>query len=380
MGFTQSLTHFLKLLDRRTIRISNPFGLDISDFSIEVMEVKSGWLKPELISYGRQELEPGVVEDGVIFKKDKLVESIKKALETASPKRMRGDNCVLSLPESKVFTYVFNVPLGLKPNQIKKVLKYEVERVIPLSFNEIYFNFLIVSKNRKEFLQEVFFVGTPKKIVDDFYEVLRKAEIHPLAFDMESAALARSLIERYNIGVGIMIADIGARTTILSIFDKGGVRLTFNFPVAGNKFTESLAKELKISLEEAETLKKTAGLNSEKVSKVLKPQIQMIAEEIKKSIKYYETHSENKIEEIILAGGSSLLLDLDKYLADELGLKVKIGNPLLKVKDSSGLTEKKNSVLFATVLGLALRAATKDPRNVGINLFPWARWHEKKIF
>ena len=380
MGFTQSLTHFLNLLDHRTLRISNPFGLDISDFSIEVMEIKSGWLKPELISYGRQKLEPGIVENGVIYKKDKLVESIKKALETASPKRIKGNNCVLSLPESKVFTHIFNLPLDLKNNQIKKVLKYEIERFIPFPFDKTYFNFQVVSKNRKEFLQQVFFVGIPKEIVDDFYEVLKKSEIHPLAFDMESVALARALIEEYNKGVGVMIADIGARTAILSIFDQGGLRLTFNFPIAGNKFTESLAKELKISLEEAETLKKTAGLNSKQVNEILKPQIQMIIEEIRKSIKYYETHKENKIEEIILAGGSSLLLGLDKYLADELGLKVKIGNPLLKVKDSSGLSEKKNSILFATVLGLALRAAEKNPCTTGINLFPWVHWGERKIF
>lgn len=379
MGFAQSFTRFLKLLDRRTLRISNPFGLDISDFSIEVMEIKSGLWKPKLVSYGRQKLEPGVIENGVIYKKDKLAESVKKALDTAFPKKIKSDNCVLSLPESKVFTYIFNLPLGLNSNQIKRVLKYEVEKVIPLSFDKIYFDFLVVSKNRKEFLQEVFFVGASKKIVNDFYEVLKKLRIHPLAFDMESTALARSLIERYNKSVGVVIVDIGARTTILSIFDQGGIRLTFNFPIAGNEFTESLAKELKISLKEAEILKKTKGLNSKQVSKILKPQIQLIVEEIRKLIKYYKIHSENKIEEIILAGGSSLLEGLDKYLADSLDLEVKIGNPLLKVKDSSGLTEKKNSILFATVLGLALRATVKNPRTSGINLFPWARWHERKI-
>ncbi len=164
-----------------------------------------------------------------------------------------------------------------------------------------------------------------------------------------------------------MIIDIGARTTNISIFDKEGVlRESITVPIAGNQFTKAIARKLKIPLEKAEKLKRNYGLDEKKekgkVTTILEKELQPIIKRIKKSIEYYG----QEIEEIFLVGGSARLPKIVKFLSLSLGLKVNIGiSPL-----ASQLGRK--SVLFNTVIGLALRGLEKNPEKAGINLLPKA--------
>ena len=86
-----------------------PFGLDISDFSIEVLQLQKRFGKLYLGSYNRTELEEGIIEEGKILKAEKLQEKIKEVLRDAVPKRIDTSQLILSLPESKTFLYIFRV-------------------------------------------------------------------------------------------------------------------------------------------------------------------------------------------------------------------------------------------------------------------------------
>ena len=48
------------------------FGLDVSDASIEALELKKSFGKIKILSYGRVKLNPGIVENGEILKKDEV--------------------------------------------------------------------------------------------------------------------------------------------------------------------------------------------------------------------------------------------------------------------------------------------------------------------
>jgi len=343
------------------------FGLDISDSSIEVLELEKVSNEIKVKSYGRLQIpNKEYIENGEIKQKEPLIKSIKEVIDKAEPEKIRTRNVVISIPESRVFTHFFDLPINLKTKEIKEALSYEIESIFPYSSKELYLDFKIIS--RKEKTQEIFVAASPIKIINDFKEVIEGAGLKPIVFDMESKSLARALIDKFEKNQAIMILDIGARTSIISIFDEVGLRLTSNIKLAGNRFTKEVASVLNISLEEAEKIKIKEGFLSEKFGEALKKAAQILCQEVKKEIKFTEERYQFKISKIILAGGSSLLPGIKDYLEKEISLPMENGNPLIKLSKDNILAKKEKSILFADVIGLALRALEKDPIKVDINL------------
>jgi len=347
----------------------NAFGLDISDFSIEAMKLKKSMGKIKLESYSRIKLNQGIVENGIIHKKEALTKAIIKLLNTAQPKPLKCKNVILSLPESRVFTHIFRLPANLKKDQVKEVIQYQAEEIIPLTFDQIDFNFQVITHEEK--FQEVFYAACAKSIIADYKEVIENAGLIPTIFDIESAALARSLV-RGNPFEGALIADLGARTTILSIFDHNGIRWSINVPIAGNKLTDMIAKKLKIPSEIAEDLKRNNGLDPNKengrILEIIKPFLDDIISEIKKSINYYEKSTKYSVTKIILCGGSAQMPQIKEHFQSKLKTIVEIGDPLSEIDYNKKIFDAKRSVMYSTVIGLALRAIENEPLETGINL------------
>jgi len=222
-------------------------------------------------------------------------------------------------------------------------------------------------------------VAVPKDIVDDYLEVFQNVEIKPIALEIESMSLARSLIG--NRKETILITDIGARTTNFNVFADNKLRLSISIDIAGNKLSRVLGEKLDINFQEAENLKKEIGLDPEqkegKVFLILQKEIQEIIAEIKKIEDYFQNKTGKKIEKVILAGGSTALPHLTDYLAENLEKPVSIGDPwekintdILKEKEYFEKTPELNQVLYAPAIGSALRGLMKEPEKEGINLLP----------
>lgn len=343
------------------------FGLDISDFSIEALELDKKGKEIIVKNYGRVEIpNKQLVENGEIKEREVLLKAISDLLEQTEPERIKTKYALLSLPEIKVFSHIFEFPANLKPDQIKEAISYEVESIFPYRVEDLYIDFKVISKDQKN--QEIFLAASPKYIVNGFKEVLEKAGLITVVFDLESRSLARAMIDKFEEGKAAMILDIGARTSIISIFDKLGLRFSNNIKLAGNRFNKEIAAVLNLSLEEAERIKIQEGFSSEKFGPVLAKVADELCQEIKKAVKYTEEKHNFKVERIILAGGSSLLPGIEEYFTKEIGISAKRGDPLIKLKAGSILHQKEKNILYANVIGLALRALEKDPIKVDINL------------
>jgi len=164
------------------------FGLDISDYSIEALELEKKFGKLYLGAYGRIKLEKGIVKDGKILEKEKLKEKIKGLLNNVMPRRIKTKKVILSLPESKTFIHFFSA---------KENIEEQAAKTLPLE---------------------------PEKAFDEYVEVLNGTGLKPLVIDIESSSLARAFRNEMIKDKGVLIADIGAGTTVLTIFDQGSVR------------------------------------------------------------------------------------------------------------------------------------------------------------
>ena len=352
-------------------------GIDISDRSIEALVLRKAFFgKPRVVAYARVVLRGEVIKNGVIKNPQKLAEHLTQLLKSAHPRPIKARQCIVSIPESQVFTTVFKLPAGLRRREIYNTIPVKAEEVIPFKSSEVYFDFKTLAVEGES--QEVFYVATPMRVVDAYVTALQAAALQPVALDLESVSLARALIGPVNKSDGAkLLMDIGARSTNLNIFDRNGIRQSLTVRIAGDRFTKAVAKALGLPAKEAIDAKIKNGFdpkkNSGKVLMALQNECKRIIAEARTFIDYYQTEYARKITGVILAGGSALLPQVDQYLANNLGIETSIGNPFAKVVDPKNLTKlKSKSVLFSNVAGLALRGVTKNPIAGDINLLPLA--------
>ena len=189
--------------------------------------------------------------------------------------------------------------------------------------------------------------------------------LNPLA----SAEVVLSETERQ---MGAVVCDIGGGTTDMAIYIDGDVWHTMVLAVGGNHITSDIAHGLRLSISQAEDIKKQhgfameAGVNPEETFIV-----RTFGEEkpIQVSRKQLANIIEARVEEIfmlvlqeikrsgydgllpagmVLTGGSSALPGIRELAAKVLGTAVRIARP----ENLLGLTDQLNSPAYSTSVGL----------------------------
>jgi len=369
---------FLKKQLKNLFFRSRPFGLDISDSSIEMVQLAKRFAKPCLKAWGRIRLENGIVENGKISDPDKFREKVSELIKNAAPNKIKTDEVFLFVPGSKSFTHIFELPANLKGEMLLEAVRDAAFKTIPLDPSATYFDFQIISRTNES--QEIFLAAAPKDIIDGYLEAFQDLGLKPLVLDIEAACLARAFRTEASREGGVLIIDLGAKNMIISVVDEIALRLNSIIPIAGDNFTSAISKEMEMPLEKANEIKKIYGLDEKKengrILFILQNVLKDVVEKIRKVIDFYEMESGKKIEKIILCGGSSLIPKLPSYFALNLGIETELGNPL------KGITKPVNKeffkinnqsvhpILFSNAIGLALRALEKNPEENGINLIP----------
>ncbi len=373
--FLKSLSLIKSLRPSKDFFLKQPIltAIDISDYSIEVFSIKE---KGGGSFFGRSLLEEGVVYNGEIKDEKKLKKALADTLQKtklASLKKQKETRvkAILSLPESKVFIQHFKAQ---EDENILEKVREEIGKNIPIHIEDLYFHYHTISLSEKK-EKRILCIAVQKKTVKKYIDILRSLDIDPIVFDLEGASLGRALLspgkenkKEKEKKKSEMIVDIGARTTVLSVFRERSLSLSVSIPFGGAYFTEKISKALNISVEEAEGKKKSSGLKGE-TREILIDALEKIVKEIKEAEKHYNREFDSEISNIVLAGGSALIPGALDYFKEELGGIVEIGNPLKKVKEVREM-RREEGLLYANAIGLALRSNEKDLISSGFNLLP----------
>ncbi len=343
-------------------------GIDISDHSIEVVQLNK---RGRIIACSRSTLDDGIIENGVIKKQKVLIDTLKKTLKESKPHSLsleegREIKVITSLPEAKVYTYQFS----FKSNEnLYQKIQENIQKTIPIPIENLYWDFVKSEPSKDE--ASVFCVAVEKETVENYIYFFKITGVVPIIFDTESASMARAFIGE-NQKENTLILDIGASKTILGIYNKNGsMSVAVSVNIGGSTFTQKIKEKLNISKEEAEEKKIKEGFKSDtEVSRILKEELKELIQETKRAIYFYKEESQEIVNKIILAGGSALLPDIDKYFQESFdNIKVEIGDPFSKIEHPSDFTIEKR-VLFSNVIGLAIRGMKSNNYEKGINLLP----------
>jgi len=350
-------------------------SLDISDASMELMSLEKATFKPKIFSYNRVVLPYGIVFDGKILHSKHLRECLKKLLVCARPNPIEGGLCLVSLPDSQVFTASLSLPLSLRGKALKMFILHEIETSHPVSIKDIYFDFKVISQDEER--QNIFFAAAPKALVHSYCSVLREANLIPLVFDIETLSLSRALLHPSDAHKTILIADIGARTTNVGLFENNTIAHIFLIEHGGDSITNRIAGQLKIPLHLAEQMKRTAHIFSRacgiEVASSIEEELNSIVQGLKRYIQYHLYSAKTDVDSIILCGGGAYVPGIHKFFQSKFRQNIEIRNPLKKLSISEKDEKNIRCLYFANVLGLALRALEATPETQGINLLHKAR-------
>lgn len=337
------------------------FGIDISDFSVKVFQLEKNGKVDKIRSFSSKRLSAGCIENGRIIDKQKASEAIKEVIKKSGPKKINTNKAICSVPESKAFLRMISLPL-VNQEEAQESIKWEIEANIPLSVDEVYFDWQFLNQENDK--QNILAVAVAKDIINDLAETLDLSGLSIYGIEMESIATARSLIPTHaKINEVYLIVDFGAERTSLIVTEGNMPYFTSSIPFSSSGVTDVVAKTLNITKEKAEKIKMSQGIEhsfeNDSIFNFVQPLLENLAMEIEKTIDFYQDMSKSPrdINKIIISGGGANLKGLISYLTTRLSQEIILGDPWINLNLGKNLPiiSKENSMRYATAIGLAMR-------------------------
>jgi cell division protein FtsA len=199
--------------------------------------------------------------------------------------------------------------------------------------------------------EEVHIITGSSTVLRNIRKCVKNAELYINEFVLHSVASSYAALRDEEKELGVALLDIGAGTTDLIVFSEGNISFTEVFPMAGEYITKDIAYGLRVSLEEAERIKKDFGfvssgdeeiegeieissVGSSEKKKVSKAQISDIVtarvDEIFENIRFELTKLGqwgNMPAGIVITGGSANLKGIAKRASEIFETPVRIGKP-----------------------------------------------------
>src|SRR5258705_5489909 len=158
---------------------------------------------------------------------------------------------------------------------------------------------------------DVLLVAVKKDKILNHTNVLAQAGKTPVVVDIDAFGLQNCFEVNYEPDAGQTVALLNIGESVMNInIVRGGVPLfTRDVSVGGNQYTDALQKELDLSFEDAERLKRGDSLPSvtdEQKQQILRSVSDILTLEIQKTFDFFRaTASGENIQRIVVAGGTA---------------------------------------------------------------------------
>jgi type IV pilus assembly protein PilM len=339
-------------------------GLDVSSSSVKLVELgrnKAGQIVLERCAI--EPLERGWVTDGNIEKFDEVAEAVRRLVKKSGAKTR---NVAMALPPSAVITKKIVLPGGLSDVELELQVEAEANQYIPFPLDEVSLDFCVVGPSATSVGDvDVLIAAARREKVQDIQGLAEAAGLKPVVVDVESYAsrlAAGRLIENLpDRGQGTIVAlfEVGALTTSMQVIRDEEVLYERDQAFGGAQLTQLIVRQYGFSLEEAESKKRSGDLPDDYESSVLLPFVDSMVQEISRALQFFFTSTpHNKVDYVMLAGGSAALPGLTEAVTQQAGVPCSLVNPFEGMEIGDGVRLKKmtrEAPSYLTSCGLALR-------------------------
>jgi type IV pilus assembly protein PilM len=289
---------------------------------------------------------------------------------------LTGAQIAISIPGHSAFARFAKLP-PVEPKKIPDIVKFEAVQQIPFPIDEVEWDYqTFMSPDNPDVEVGIFAVMRDK--VTDILAKWADVGVTPDVVTIGPVAAYNALAfdENFNDKTpGTVILDVGTTSTDLLVCEPGRVWIR-TFQIGGHQFTDALVNAFKLSYAKAETLKAQAeqSKHARHVLQAMRPVFGDLAQEVQRSIGYYQSsHRDANLTRLIAMGSTVNLPGLRKYLSQQLQMEVvkleKFNR--VSVEGPAGAEFEAGVVGMATAYGLALQGLGFQ-HGIMVNLMPKA--------
>lgn len=331
--------------------------IDIGSSSVKLAAAASGRQGPTISRLTTVPLGPGTFQNGWIADSGAVTEAIEGF---ARAERLQGAEAVTAVPGRSVLIKILELP-ARDGKELDTAIEFEAMQVIPANLSNVFLDYQAIETRESEGKAAVLLTAAKKELVRSYMEVLSGAGLTPAVIDVDCFALHNLCRALYpdTAHQTVCVINAGASVTTLNVSrSQGAIFLSTELETAGQLFTETLASELGIPVEEAEAMKRRyrAERKPSHVARVIHSVCRKLGDELDRELNRFATLiGSHAIDRLFLCGGTSRLDGLHQMLLEHSHQRVTRFEPLLP--DSMPLAGDTSTLPpeFAVIAGLALR-------------------------
>ena len=292
--------------------------------------------------------------------------------------KVRSKKAIVGVPGQSVFMR----PRALPPvpaHKVNQIVRYEILQQIPFSIDQIAYDYQVLNRTEAggyEVLMAAIKVDVVEKCLKPVLDLKRRigtVDVCPLA----AYNWLKHTGEFGGEGECVALIDLGASTTDIVIERENQFRFPRSVNAGGNDITRAMAAKFDMPFAEAERLKRERGFaptgdaaRDGKGGEVIGQALGRLVGEINRSFAYFRSQpGGGPISRVVLTGGGACLRNIVPYMQRELGVEVRIAQPLAGLVIAPEAQDvNENPEQAAVVLGMALRSCEDVP--VAIDLIP----------
>lgn len=291
----------------------------------------------------------------------------------------------VSVPGHAAFARFAKLP-PVEPKKVPDIVKFEAMQQIPFGLDQVEWDYQTFVTPDAPDIEVGIFAITREKVMERV-QMLEDLGIVPNYVVLSPIAVYNALaydLEFDSKTPGTILVDVGTTSTDLVIATPGRMWIR-TFPIGGHQFTEALVSQFQLSYPKAEKLKREAedSKHARQVFQAMRPVFTNLAQDIQRSIGYYQSlNRDANLTRLIGIGSTFRLPGLRKYLKQQLSMDVYRVEEFKKISVDGANAAKFNeeSLNLVTAYGLALQGLGLN--SVGGNLMPVSvlrksMWKEK---
>jgi type IV pilus assembly protein PilM len=326
----------------------------------------------ELLQVAREPLAPGIVVGGELRDPDALAEALKEFFaKNGLPKR----GVRLGLANNRIGVRTFEISGITDPKQLGNAVRFRAQEALPIPIDEAVLDYQVLGEGVDEEgnpTQRILLVVAYRELIDRYVDACKKAGIILSGIDLEAFALLRALQAPQD-GVGsdpsaaLVAVAIGHERSTFAVSDGRVCEFTRVLDWGGSALNVAIARAIDAAPSEVEGFKRALaltdemvpdGLNADQAKKAreaIRRAIQNFARELVSSLQYYQNQPGSLgIGEIVLTGGTAHLPGISGELERMIGVRVRVGDPLARMKVSKKVGEPEQIGSLAVAIGLGI--------------------------
>jgi type IV pilus assembly protein PilM len=337
-------------------------GVDIGSNSVKAVELQGKGSDLQLLNLGFETLQADSVVDGQIMELNAVSNAISSIF---NEHKIKTTKVAAGVNGHSVIVKNIVLP-QMTEDELQESFAWHAEEHIPFDISDVNLDYHVM--NRSDDAIHVLLAACKRDKVANLRQAIQLAGKQPTVVDVDAFALQNCYELNYDPRPGHVVAllNIGASTTNINILN--GVRSVFtrDATFGGNQYTSLLQKEMGLTFDQAEAVKRgmpvPEGIERRDIAPILDTVSDILALEIQKTMDFFRAtveEGESAVEKILVCGGGSKLKGLVEFLSKRFEVPVEMFDPFRKIKvDSRGFDpEYMREIVpeMAIAVGLALR-------------------------